>query len=141
MVVLAGIPSKTAGKKVFESYLDSVFLPFEFEKEHQGKRKRPDYTIGWKGCTVVLDVKDFDPPTHIATGPMHSTFHECREHGISQQKLKAPLVSRGFNNCQSVRYLPSMIITSAVKSDDFTIVAYKSRGPCGGRRSRTVMAD
>jgi hypothetical protein len=66
---LAGTPPKTAGEEVFESYLDSVPLPFEFEKQHDGKRKRPDYTIVWKGRAVVLDVKDFDPPTQIATGP------------------------------------------------------------------------
>jgi hypothetical protein len=69
VVALAGTPSKTAGEEVFESYLDFVSLPFEFEKEHEGKRKRPDYTVVWNGCTVVIDVKDFDPPTHIATGP------------------------------------------------------------------------
>jgi hypothetical protein len=69
MVALASTPSKTAGEEVFETYLDCVSVPFEFEKEHRGKRKRPDYTIVWKEHTVVLDVKDFEPPTNIGTGP------------------------------------------------------------------------
>jgi hypothetical protein len=54
--------SRTPGEVVFEKYLDSQNIPFEFEKEHTGKSRRPDYTIDWEGKNVVFDVKDFDPP-------------------------------------------------------------------------------
>jgi hypothetical protein len=60
--------SRTPGEVVFEKYLDSQNIPFEFEKEHAGKIKRPDYTIEWEGKTVVFDVKDFDPPDRFPTG-------------------------------------------------------------------------
>lgn len=60
--------SRTRGEILFEQYLVSQSLPFEFEKEHAGKSKRPDYTIDWKGQTVVFDVKDFDPPERLPTG-------------------------------------------------------------------------
>ena len=59
---------RTAGETLFERYLQSQRLPFDFEKEHAGKSKRPDYTIEWEGRTVVFDVKDFDPPSRISTG-------------------------------------------------------------------------
>jgi hypothetical protein len=58
----------TQGEILFEQYLSTQNLPFEFEKEHPGKRKRVDYTIEWNGQTVVFDVKDFDPPEKSLTG-------------------------------------------------------------------------
>jgi hypothetical protein len=61
-------PVHTQGEMVFEKYLDSRRLPFEFEKEHVGKSKRPDYTVEWEGKTVVFDVKDFDPTAKFPTG-------------------------------------------------------------------------
>jgi hypothetical protein len=59
---------RTNGEILFEEYLESQGLPFEFEKEHAGKAKRPDYTIGWEGRVVVFGVKDFDPPERFSTG-------------------------------------------------------------------------
>lgn len=52
--------TRTPGEHLFEAYLQTQGLPFEFEKEHVGKSKRPDYTIAWTGQPVILDVKDFD---------------------------------------------------------------------------------
>lgn len=54
--------TRTAGEILFERYLESQALPFEFEKPHSGKTKRPDYTLTWRGQTIVFDVKDFDTP-------------------------------------------------------------------------------
>lgn len=59
---------RTAGEILFKQYLQSQKLSFEFEMEHVGKSKRPDYTIEWEGRTVVFDVKDFDPPSRISMG-------------------------------------------------------------------------
>lgn len=59
---------KTPGEIVFERYLNSQSIAFEFEKPHAGKSKRPDYTIEWDGHTVVFDVKDFDPPKSFSMG-------------------------------------------------------------------------
>jgi hypothetical protein len=59
---------RTQGEILFEQYLASQCLAFEFEKEHAGKSKRPDYTIAWHGQTIVFDVKDFDPPEKAPTG-------------------------------------------------------------------------
>src|SRR2546428_9005665 len=50
--------SHTHGEILFEQYLESQGLPFEFEKEHAGRSKRPDYTIEWDGKTIIFDVKD-----------------------------------------------------------------------------------
>jgi hypothetical protein len=59
---------RTPGEIVFEQYLKCQSISFEFEKEHRGKSKRPDYTIEWGSKPVVLDVKDFDPPDSFPTG-------------------------------------------------------------------------
>ena len=59
---------RTKGEILFEQYLNSQSLPFEFEKKHAGKNKRPDYTIEWEDETVVFEVKDFDPPERFPTG-------------------------------------------------------------------------
>lgn len=58
----------TQGEILFEQYLRSQMLPFEFEKPHAGKSKKPDYTIEWDGKAVVFDVKDFDPPESLRGG-------------------------------------------------------------------------
>ena len=60
--------SRTQGEIVFESYLKSQGIPFEFEKEHAGKNKRPDYSIEWQCKMLVFDVKDFDPPDSFPMG-------------------------------------------------------------------------
>src|SRR5882724_5256108 len=59
---------RTQGELLFERYLNSRNISFEFEKEHAGKSRQPDYTIEWEGQTIVLDVKDFDPPKTFKTG-------------------------------------------------------------------------
>ena len=59
---------RTKGEIVFEDYLNFQRVPFDFEKEHPGKTKRPDYTIEWESKTMVLDVKDFDPPDTPLSG-------------------------------------------------------------------------
>ncbi len=59
---------RTQGEILFEQYLASQSLPFEFEKEQAGKSRRPDYAIEWRGSTVLLDVKDFDAPTEMVKG-------------------------------------------------------------------------
>lgn len=53
--------NKTEGEILFEEYLNKQGIPFEFEKEFPGKRKRPDYAIVWHR-EILLDVKDFDQP-------------------------------------------------------------------------------
>lgn len=59
---------RTEGEVVFERYLELQGIPFEFEKEHAGKSRRPDYSIDWNGRAVVFDVKDFDPTDRLPTG-------------------------------------------------------------------------
>jgi hypothetical protein len=58
----------TPGEVLFEKYLNLQHIPFEFEKAHPGKSKRPDYTIEWEGRAIVFDVKDFDPPDSFRIG-------------------------------------------------------------------------
>ena len=59
---------RTEGEKLFERYLASQDIPFEFEKKQPGKSKLPDYSIEWRGKTVLFDVKDFAPPDDLTGG-------------------------------------------------------------------------
>jgi hypothetical protein len=60
--------TRTPGEIAFEKYLNFQRIPFEFEKEHPGKSKRPDYAVEWEGHPVLFDVKDFDPPDSFPMG-------------------------------------------------------------------------
>lgn len=62
------LETKTEGEKLFERYLTSQGLSFEFEKEYQGKAKRPDYAIRWEDSPVLIDVKDFESPLPSGVG-------------------------------------------------------------------------
>ena len=75
---------RTSGEILFEQYLESQSLPFEFEKEHAGKRKRPDYTIAWNGSPIIFDVKDFDAPDKLPTGFGFFDPYTCIREKIEQ---------------------------------------------------------
>lgn len=54
-----GKKPRTKGERLFEMYLRSQgILEFEYEKEHPGKRRRPDYTLTLDR-EYLFDVKDF----------------------------------------------------------------------------------
>jgi hypothetical protein len=52
---------RTEGERLFEQYLNEMRYVYEFEKEYEGKSKRPDYTITKDGGVFLFDAKDFDP--------------------------------------------------------------------------------
>jgi hypothetical protein len=49
---------QTRGEQIFAEYLTASEIPFEFEVAHEGKAKRPDFTIKWAGGECYFDVKD-----------------------------------------------------------------------------------
>jgi hypothetical protein len=55
--------ARTEGERLFEQYLDEMQYAYEFEKEFEGKKKRPDYAVTKGGGTFLFDAKDFDPMT------------------------------------------------------------------------------
>lgn len=71
--------ARTAGEKAFEDYLATQHLSFEFEKEYDGKSKRPDYTINWQNLPVVFDVKDFDAPARVMSFGAFDPYTKIRE--------------------------------------------------------------
>jgi hypothetical protein len=61
--------TRTKGEGFFEKYLLSQGLVnVEFEKLHEGKSKRPDYTVQIDGREYLFDVKDFEPQHPIGFG-------------------------------------------------------------------------
>lgn len=48
----------TRGETVFAEYLAASGIPFDFERVHAGKAKRPDFTINCNGVDCFFDIKD-----------------------------------------------------------------------------------
>jgi hypothetical protein len=76
---------RTTGERLFEEYLRSQGITdFEYEKEREGKRKRPDYTVRLDR-EYLFDVKDFtytDVPACGSYDPyqrLRSKIGEIRE--------------------------------------------------------------
>lgn len=59
---------RTKGEALFEEYLVSRGLQFDFEPVIPGKRKRPDYFVKLEDLTVVFEVKDFQESNEILLG-------------------------------------------------------------------------
>lgn len=57
---LANGPKKNVSEALFEQYLNSQGLSFEYEKIYVGKSKRPDYTVPISGRDFLFEVKQFD---------------------------------------------------------------------------------
>lgn len=51
---------KTISEELFERYLESQGLAFEFEKLYEGRSRRPDYTVAMAGRDYLLEVKEFE---------------------------------------------------------------------------------
>ncbi len=52
---------KTISEEFFERYLESQGFAFEFEKQYEGKSRRPDYTVAIEGKAYLFEVKEFEP--------------------------------------------------------------------------------
>jgi len=57
---------KTPGELLLEQYLSPRGI--KFEKSYPGKRKKPDYTVGFEEGTYLLEVKDFTPGELLGDG-------------------------------------------------------------------------
>lgn len=78
----------TDGEYLFEQYLTSVGLSFEFEKKFEDKSKVVDYRVEWKGKSHFFDVKDFESPPLADIGdsaafqpykPIRERIARCRK--------------------------------------------------------------
>ncbi len=79
--------ARTEGEQLFEQYLKSLDLSFEFEKQYSGKSARPDYTVNWNGIPHLFDIKDFHSPQLPMNGfgavqgykPIRERISRCRK--------------------------------------------------------------
>ena len=91
--------TRTIGESYFEEYLVSQSLTgFEFEKDHPGKRKQPDYTVNIDNKEYLFDVKDFDP-TDIPPSGSYDPYRRIRK------KL-----NDGRENFKEYTWLPCCIV-------------------------------
>jgi hypothetical protein len=49
---------RTRGEEVFAAYLAANDIPFKYEPDHVGKRKKPDFVVNWDGALCLFDTKD-----------------------------------------------------------------------------------
>jgi len=107
--------SRTHGEILFEQYLESQGLPFEFEKEHPGKSTRPDYTIEWDGKPMLFDVKDFDPPEKFPTGfGFIDPYTRIREK-IGQGRKEVQILQGILLRSRIAQRRPSVRVTSRAR--------------------------
>lgn len=119
---------RTKGEILFEEYLDSQGLVFEFEKNHPGKSKRPDYTIEWEGRSLVFDVKDFDPPARISMGfqqvdpftPIREKINQGRDKFKQYKEYSCGLVLHNAGNPFVALHNPDFILGAMYGDSGFT---------------------
>jgi hypothetical protein len=78
---------RTEGEQLFERYLVSIGLSFEYEEACAGKSKVIDYRIEWNGKSHFLEVKDFESPPLPTRGfcqvqvhvPIRERILRCRK--------------------------------------------------------------
>ncbi len=126
---------KTQGELLFERYLETQNLPFEFEKRHEGKSKRPDYTLSWQERTIILDVKDFAPKSLGAGYGAYDPYPILREK-IDQGRQKfreykefpCALVLYNSGNPLAMLHLPEIMLGSMYGDSGFEIPFNTSTG-------------
>ena len=55
--------TRTEGERLFQQYLEDAGYSYEFEKQFEGKNKKPDFTVTRDDNVYLFDAKDFDPLT------------------------------------------------------------------------------
>jgi hypothetical protein len=80
---------KNISEALFEEYLNSQGLRFEYEKIYAGKSKRPDYTIPIEGRDFLFEVKQFEPGERLGSGGAFDPYPAIREKiGAARKKYK-----------------------------------------------------
>jgi len=80
--------TRTKGEDLFQLYLATQNLTYEFEKGYPGKSKRPDYTVNWDGRSYLFDVKDFARSDFVfEAGEVPNVYSGIREK-IDQARRK-----------------------------------------------------
>ena len=87
--------SRTSGEVLLEKYLNSQEIPFEFEKEHAGKSKRPDYTLKWYGKTILLRRERLRPDRRSFRLASGSSTHTL---AFARKSTKAGTSSKSTRN-------------------------------------------
>jgi excisionase family DNA binding protein len=76
----------TLGEKYFAYYLNQNGIPFEFEKEWPGKRRRPDFSIPFRGRYYLFEVKDLEGPAPLPGFSYFDPVKPIRDHITEAQK-------------------------------------------------------
>jgi hypothetical protein len=85
------VTTKTVSETLFEEYLRSQGLAFEFEKPYLGKSKLVDYTVPVEGRDFLFEVKQFEQknyPLPMSGGPTFIDPHRAIRAKIEQAKDK-----------------------------------------------------
>jgi hypothetical protein len=125
----------TLGELGFQSYLEALQYPYEFEREFPGKRARPDYTVTENGSLFLFDVKDFDP--YAPMGFMQFDSHPYIRERINKGRKKfkefkgfpCAVVLQNNGNIHVRLEDPNIVLGSMYGKAGFTIPFYVGDGP------------
>src|ERR1022692_2107126 len=108
---------------------------FEFEKEYEGKKKRPDYTITKDGSKSLFDAKDFDPMRPAPGFSQFDPYSRIRQRiDDGRQKFKefkefpCCIVLRNTGNAFVNVESPGIVLGSMYGDSGFKIPIYVGPG-------------
>jgi hypothetical protein len=122
--------SKNESEKVFEQYLDSNGFQdkWRYEPSIQGKSKKPDYLLDWKGQECFFEVKELRKKTNQPIGEavwidpyssLRSEIDEAREKFREYKKYSCSLVVFNVDDRQA-RLKPIFVFGAMLGDLGFT---------------------
>lgn len=125
---------RTIGEQRFEEYLKAMQYPFEFERTHLGKNKRPDYTVTKDGTTALFDAKDFDPnlPPGFTQGDPYSHIRKRIEYGRAKfreyKEFCCCIVLQNNGNVFALTEHPKIVLGAMYGDIGYSIPVYVGPG-------------
>ena len=96
--------NKTAGELVFEEYLESARISFQFEQLFPGSSRPPDYSLEHEGNWLLFDVKDFRGQAKDFRATGFSSYDPYAPIRIKIEKGKAKFKNLKTYPCALVLY-------------------------------------
>jgi hypothetical protein len=135
---------RTIGERLFEDYLNEMQYPYEFEKEYEGHKQRPDYTVTKDGV-FLFDVKDFDPYMPLGVSA-HDPYPRIREKIDSGRKkfkgfkdLPCCIVLRNNGNAFVDIEFPAVVLGAMYGDSGFTMPFDPAKGRAIGPPTRAFL--
>lgn len=141
---------KTVSERLFQRYLRSQGVSFEFEAESPGKKARPDFAVVAGGATVYCEVKELHerrPPPSPGTAAnfdpyagVRKEIHEARRQFREYKDHPCVLVLYNVNDWE-FRSWPDVLLGAMLGEVGWAIPFNKDRGRLEVNRASRAFGD